>query len=151
MIFLIIIGAKIFGIVLTLTQVTQNFVNFATSLETSPYVVLALILLVYIAVGCVMDQVATLILTVPITVPVIVALGFDPIWFGVIVVVTAEIGMITPPVGLNAFIVARVANRPLVDVFIGLWPHVLAHLFVILLLCIFPQLVLWLPQTSFIK
>ena len=70
----------------------------------------------------------------------VTALGFDPIWFGVIVVVTAEIGMITPPLGLNAFIVSRYANRPLGEVFSGLWPHIIAHLVVIVILCAFPQL-----------
>jgi TRAP-type C4-dicarboxylate transport system permease large subunit len=98
-----------------------------------------------------MDQVAILILTVPITVPIVTALGFDPIWFGVLVVVTAEIGMITPPLGLNAFIVARYANQPLTRVFAGLWPHIVAHLLVIIVLCLFPQLVLWLPATGAVR
>lgn len=148
MILLIVVGAKIFGVVLTLTQVTQGFVAFATSLDTSPYVILAMIIMVYLVLGCFMDQVAAMILTVPITAPVVVALGFDPIWFGVIVVVTAEIGMITPPLGLNAFIVARYAKRPLSEVFSGLWPHIIAHLLVLALLCAFPQIVLWLPSTA---
>jgi C4-dicarboxylate transporter DctM subunit len=148
MILLIVVGAKIFGVVLTLTQVTQSFVSFATSLDTSPYVVLTLIIAVYIVLGCFLDQVATMILSVPITAPVVVALGFDPIWFGVIVVVTAEIGMITPPLGLNAFIVSRYAHRPLSEVFGGLWPHILAQFIVLAILCAFPQIALWLPSTA---
>ncbi|MGF7158849.1 tripartite ATP-independent transporter DctM subunit [Rhodoligotrophos appendicifer] len=148
MILLIVVGAKIFGVVLTLTQITQTFVATVSGWDTSPYVVLSMIILVYLIMGCFMDQVATLILTVPITVPVILALGFDPVWFGVIVVVTAEIGMITPPLGLNAFIVSRYAKRPLGEVFSGLWPHIIAHLIVIAVLVIFPQLVMWLPNTT---
>jgi tripartite ATP-independent transporter DctM subunit len=151
MILLIVVGASIFGVFLTLTQLTQNFVGFATSFQTSPYVVLALVIAVYLVLGCFMDQVAILILTVPITVPIVTALGFDPIWFGVLVVVTAEIGMITPPLGLNAFIVARYANQPLTRVFAGLWPHIVAHLLVIIVLCLFPQLVLWLPATGAVR
>lgn len=148
MILLIVVGAHVFGIVLTLTQATQHFVAYAQSLDTSPYVILALILAVFIILGCFMDQVAILILAVPITAPVVIALGFDPIWFGVVVVVTAEIGMITPPLGLNAFIVSRYSGQPLLDVFRGVWPHILAHVAVIILLVVFPQLALWLPSTA---
>jgi TRAP-type C4-dicarboxylate transport system permease large subunit len=78
--------------------------------------------------------------------PLIVSLGYDPIWFGVIVIVTAEVGLITPPVGLNCFIVARYARRPVAEVFYGALPHVIAHLLVIALLTVFPAIVLWLPN-----
>jgi TRAP-type C4-dicarboxylate transport system permease large subunit len=69
------------------------------------------------------------------------------VWFGVLVVVTAEVGMVTPPVGLNVFVVARYTGRPLAEVFLGVAPHVAAHLLLIALFCLFPQLVLWLPRT----
>ncbi len=144
MILLIVVGAKIFGVVSTLTQVTQN--RALRDASTHPPRGLSLIIAVYIVLGCFMDQVATMILTVPITAPGGTALGFDPVWFGVIVVVTAEIGMVTPPVGLNAFIVSRTSSVPLAQVFSGLWPHIIAHLIVIVILCAFPQLVLWLPK-----
>lgn len=147
MIFLIIIGAHIFGYVLTLGQITPGFVSWITTLDVSPYVVMAGIILFYMVLGCFMDQLAILILTVPVMVPAIVSLGFDPVWFGVVVVVTAEVGMITPPLGMNVFVVARYAGRPLSEIFHGVMPHVFAHIIVIAILVAFPQLVLWLPAT----
>src|SRR5882724_6079060 len=86
-------------------------------------VIIVLILCGYIVLGSFMDQIAILVLTGPIVLPLIKTLGFDPIWFGVIKIVTAEVGMITPPVGLNCFIVARYAKRPVAEVFHGTFPH----------------------------
>jgi TRAP-type C4-dicarboxylate transport system permease large subunit len=86
------------------------------------------------------------VLTVPIVLPLIKSIGFDPIWFGVIKIVTAEVGMITPPVGLNCFIVARYARRPVGEVFQGTFPHFVAHLIAIAILVAFPEIVLWLPS-----
>ena len=94
-----------------------------------------------------MDQIAILILTVPVTLPVIQVLGFDPVWFGVIVVLTAEVGMVTPPMGLNAFVVARYSRRPLEEIFRGVLPFVVAFLMLISILAVFPEIVLWLPET----
>ncbi len=100
----------------------------------------------YIVLGSFMDQIAILVLTVPIVLPLIKSLGFDPIWFGVIKIVTAEVGMITPPIGLNCFIVARYAGRPVGEVFQGTFPHFIAHLIAIAILVAFPQIILWLPS-----
>lgn len=147
MIVMIIVGAKVFGYFFTITQATQNLVEFVSHLDVSRWLVLAIILVGYLLLGCIMDQIAILILTVPVVLPVITALGFDPIWFGVVVVVLAEVGLVTPPVGLNVFVVARYAGRPLEEIFSGVWPHVVAHLVLLALLCAFPSLVLWLPST----
>src|SRR3546814_9102477 len=110
---MIIAGAHIFGYFLTLTQTTQSLVGYLSGLDVSRWVILTLILLIYLVLGCFMDQVAILVLTLPMTLPVIQALGFDPVWFGVIIVLTAEIGLVTPPLGLNVFVVARYTRRPL--------------------------------------
>ena len=99
MIVMILIGASIFGYFFTLTHVTQDLVAWVGALPTSRWVIIVLILCGYIVLGSFMDQLAILVLTVPIVIPLIKTLGFDPIWFGVIKVVTAEVGMITPPVG----------------------------------------------------
>ncbi len=147
MIFMIIMGAKIFGYFFALTQTTPAIVDYVASIETSRWAILALILLIYLILGCFMDQIAILILTVPVVLPVVISLGFDPVWFGVIVIVIAEVGLITPPVGLNAFVVSRYAGRPVEEVFAGAFPHVIAHLLLIALLVVFPGLVLWLPST----
>jgi tripartite ATP-independent transporter DctM subunit len=146
MIATIIMGAQIFGYFFALTHVTQDLVHWVGGLDTSRWVIVIGILLMYIGLGAFMDQIAILVLTVPVVIPVIISLGFDPIWFGVIKIVTAEVGMITPPVGLNCFIVARYANRPVSEVFHGIWPHFVAHIMIIAVFLIFPQLVLWLPS-----
>jgi C4-dicarboxylate transporter, DctM subunit len=147
MILLIILAAQIFGYFFALTRTTQDIVAAIGGLETSRWVILSLILLGYIVLGFFMDQIAILILTVPVALPVIQALGFDPVWFGVIVVLTAEVGMVTPPMGLNAFVVARYTRRPLEEIFRGVLPFVAAFLIMIVVLTAFPDLVLWLPET----
>jgi len=146
MIMMILVGASIFGYFFTLTHVTQDLVAWVGSLPTSRWVIITLILCGYIVLGSFMDQIAILVLTVPIVIPLIKTLGFDPIWFGVIKIVTAEVGMITPPVGLNCFIVARYANRPVAEVFQGTFPHFIAHLIAIAVLVAFPSIILWLPS-----
>src|SRR3546814_16996729 len=88
-----------------------------------------------------MDQVAILFLIVPVVLPVVMALGFDPIWFGIIVIITAEVGLVTPTVGLNVYVVSAYSKIPVKDIFIGVTPHVIAHMLVILLLAMFPALV----------
>lgn len=146
MIFMIILGAKVFGYFVTLTQTTQALVATVEALHLAPWIVLVFVLALYFVLGCIMDQVAILILTVPILLPVMKALGYDPVWFGVIVIVMAEIGLVTPPLGLNVFVVSKYAMRPLAEVFSGIWPHVVAHLFAVALMCFFPQIILWLPS-----
>jgi len=146
MIALILLAAHVFGYFFTLTQVTQSIVAWVGSIDAPPWLIMALILAGYIVLGCFMDQIAILVLTVPIVVPLITALGYDPLWFGVIVIITAEVGMVTPPVGMNCFIVARYAKRPVGEVFHGVLPHVIAHIAVIALMVAFPAIILWLPS-----
>jgi tripartite ATP-independent transporter DctM subunit len=147
MIVLIVMCAHIFSYYFTLTGFTQSLVGFISGLEVSRWVIFSLIVLLYLLLGCIMDQIAILFLTVPVVLPVIKALGFDPIWFGIIVIVTAEVGLVTPPVGLNVFVVSAYSKIPVRDAFIGVAPHVFAHLLVILMLALFPALVTWLPST----
>ncbi|MDI1274733.1 MULTISPECIES: TRAP transporter large permease [unclassified Polaromonas] len=146
MIIMIIVCAKIFGYFFTLTQATQSIVQWVGALDVSRWVVMAFILFGFLVLGCVMDQVAILILTVPIVLPLVKALGFDPVWFGVIVIVVAEVGLVTPPVGLNVFVVSRYAKRPLREIFAGVWPHVFSHLLLLIVLVAFPSIILWLPS-----
>jgi C4-dicarboxylate transporter DctM subunit len=146
MIFMILLGAHIFGYYFTLTGTTQQLVGWVGGLQVPAWLVLAIILGIILLLGCIMDQIAILVLTVPVVLPVLVKLGYDPIWFGVLMIVVGEVGMVTPPVGLNAFVVARYARRPLSEVFVGVWPHVVAHLILIAILVLFPQLITWLPS-----
>ena len=146
MILMIVLGAAIFGYFFALTQLTQDLVVWVGTLDVSRWVIISALLVGYIILGVFMDQTAILFLTVPVVIPVVKSLGFDPIWFGVIKIVTAEVGMITPPIGLNCFVVARYSGRPVSEVFAGTYPHFIAHLIVIAILTAFPSLILWLPN-----
>ena len=106
----VLIGALLFGYFLTVTQTPQKVTAFLTGLGLGRYGVLALIMLMYLVLGCLMDALAMIILTIPIIFPVIKQLGFDPIWFGVIIVMTVELGLIHPPVGMNVFVIKSVVQ-----------------------------------------
>ena len=147
MILFIILGAHVFGYFFTITRVTNDLADWVGSLPLSPLAIMIVILIGYIILGFFMDQVAILILTIPVILPIVLQIGYDPIWFGVVVVVTAEIGMVTPPLGMNVFVVARYTQRPVAELFRGVMPHVFAHLVVIAILVAFPAIVLWLPST----
>ncbi|MGQ9825410.1 MAG: TRAP transporter large permease [Desulfotomaculales bacterium] len=145
MIFTIIIGAMIFGYFLTYTRVTQNLIRFVGSLGFDRWVILTVIILIYILLGMFMDQLAILFLTVPLTFPLAVSLGFDPIWFGIIITKTAEIGLVTPPVGMNVYVAASTARVPIEVAFRGTGRLLLVEFVVLLLLVLFPSLATWLP------
>jgi TRAP-type C4-dicarboxylate transport system permease large subunit len=109
--------------------------------------VLALIMLMYLVLGCLMDAMAMIILTVPIIFPVITALGFDPIWFGVIIVMTVELGLIHPPVGMNVFVIKSVIpDVSFSTIFYGVLPFIITDLIRLVILIAFPILALWLPS-----
>lgn len=146
MIGLIIVCAQIFGFFLTLTGSTQGLISWIGSIGVSPYTVLAVLVVMYLVLGCFLDQLSILILTVPVVHPLITSLGFDAIWFGILVILLAEVGMVTPPVGMNVFVVARSNRMPVGEVFSGVTPHVIAHLLLIVVLVAFPQLIMWLPD-----
>ncbi|MEC7257099.1 MAG: TRAP transporter large permease [Pseudomonadota bacterium] len=145
MILTIIVGAHIFGYFITITRLTQDIIAHVAALEANRWVILIIILAGYVVLGMFMDQMAILVLTVPIVVPLVDSLGFDLIWFGVIFIIVAELGLVTPPLGLNCFVVSRYADRPLWQVFRGTFPHVIAHFVVIAILLAFPAITLWLP------
>jgi tripartite ATP-independent transporter DctM subunit len=146
-VFTILIGALIFGYFLTITQVPQKLTHFLTGLGLGPYGVLILILLMYLVLGCIMDAMAMIILTVPIVFPVIQALGFDPIWFGVVIVMTVELGLIHPPVGMNVFVIKSVIREvKLSTVFYGVMPFVVTDIIRLAIIISFPILSTWLPS-----
>ena len=147
MIFLIIIGAFVFSRFLALTQLTQEVSSFMVSLPVNRYVILGGVLIFFAAVGCIMEIIASMFITLPIIFPVIEALGFDPIWFGVIIVVVMEMGLITPPVGLNVFGIAGVAKDiPMSTIFRGIVPFVGTIVVGLIILIMFPQIALFLPN-----
>ncbi|WP_408011225.1 TRAP transporter large permease [Pseudalkalibacillus sp. A8] len=146
MIMTIIIGAHIFSYFLTMTQITQNLVMMIEGMEISKYIILTFIILIYLILGFFMDQIAILILTLPLTFPIIISLGFNPIWFGILVTKTVEIGLVTPPVGMNVFVATGAAGVKTTEGFKGVTWFVLMDLFILLLLILMPFLTLWLPS-----
>jgi len=147
MIFVIILGAMVLGYFLSVTRIPFELAGFVAGLPVNRYLILALILMVFLALGCVIDSMAIVLLTVPIFFPLIVQLGFDPIWFGIIVVRVTEMGLITPPVGLNVFIIKGVApDVPIGTIFRGIFPFLVADACEVVLLIALPQLALFLPS-----
>jgi tripartite ATP-independent transporter DctM subunit len=146
-VFTVLIGALLFGYFLTITQTPQKLTEFLTGLGVGHYGVLALIMLMYLVLGCLMDAMAMIILTVPIIFPLITKLGFDPIWFGVIIVMTVELGLIHPPVGMNVFVIKSVVKDvSFTTIFKGVIPFVITDLLRLVILIAFPIIALWLPN-----
>jgi C4-dicarboxylate transporter DctM subunit len=146
-VFTVLIGALLFGYFLTITQTPQRLTEFLTGLGVGRYGVLALIMLMYLVLGCLMDAMAMIILTVPIIFPVVIALGFDPIWFGIIIVMTVELGLIHPPVGMNVFVIKSVVKDvSFTTIFKGVLPFVATDIVRLIILIAFPLIALYLPQ-----
>jgi tripartite ATP-independent transporter DctM subunit len=147
MIFLIIIGANIFSSFLALTGIPMIMADAVADLALPKIVILLIMILIFVLLGCVMDCFAIMILMVPILYPIIQLLAFDPIWFGVIMVIVLEVGLITPPVGLNVFVIKGAApDVPLTTIFRGIWPFIVAAVFCIALIIVFPGIALYLPS-----
>jgi tripartite ATP-independent transporter DctM subunit len=144
----ILIGAILFGYFLAITQTPQKITAFLIALDLGAYGTLALILAFFVLAGCILDAMAMVILLVPIVFPVILGLGFDPIWFGVIIVMTVELGLITPPVGMNVFVINSIARDvSLPTIFRGVLPFIATDIVRLVLLIVFPAIVLFLPGT----
>ncbi|HZP99125.1 MAG TPA: TRAP transporter permease [Reyranella sp.] len=145
-VFTVLIGALLFGYFLTITQVPQTVTEFLTGLGIGNYGVLALIMLMYLVLGCLMDAMAMIILTVPIIFPVVTQMGFDPVWFGVIIVMTVELGLIHPPVGMNVFVIKSVVQDvSFSSIFKGVLPFIATDIVRLVILIAFPIIALWLP------
>jgi tripartite ATP-independent transporter DctM subunit len=146
MIFFILIGAALFNYFIEMTGLPRLLVQWVGTGAFAPFTVLLLVMLFYVVLGCFMDSLSMILLTVPFVFPMMAALGFDPIWFGILLVTVAEIGLITPPIGLNLFVVQGVAPElRQVTVVRGILPFFAADLVRLALLVAFPILTLWLP------
>lgn len=145
MIFCILAGAYVFTYFMALTLIPMTLAAWLGGLEFSPYLILAIILAGYLVLGCFLDATAMMVLTLPVIFPTILELGFNPIWFGVISVLMMEAGLITPPLGLNIFVIAGTAEVPMEVVFRGALAFLGAILFVVVMVTFFPEIALFLP------
>jgi tripartite ATP-independent transporter DctM subunit len=147
MIFTILVGALVFNAFLAVTTIPMELAGWVSGLALPPVSIMAIILLMYIMLGTFLDELSMILLTLPIFYPVVIRLGFDPIWFGVVIVLVVEMGMISPPVGMTMFVVKGIApDIPIETIYKGVLPFVIAVVVLMVLLVAFPQLALFLPR-----
>lgn len=144
---LILIGAMIFSNFLTLSGLPEALTGWIATLSVSPVVILLMILALYIPLGAIMEPLDTILLTIPIVFPIIMKLGFSPVWFGVLIVIISELSLITPPVAMNLYVVQGITKVPLQVVSRGVLPFLLVLVFGLIILVAFPEISLFLPRT----
>jgi tripartite ATP-independent transporter DctM subunit len=148
MVFTILIGANILGYFMTVSRIPESLSSLIVSMDLNKYLVISIICVIYIILGCLMEGMAIMVLTLPVVFPLVVQMGFDPIWFGVMVTLFIEMGLITPPVGVNVFVISGIAKEvPMYTIFRGIVPFFVAMVICMIVLIIFPQIALFLPQT----
>ena len=128
----------------------ETITRFIGGLDYRPILIIALLLIVYLILGCVMDSFAIMVITLPTVAPVILALDYDLVWWGIVMVVVVETGLITPPFGINCFVLKSVSGDvPLSTIFRGVLPFVAADFIKLALIVVFPWIIMWLPSTMF--
>ena len=143
----ILAGAMVFGHFIAIARIPLVLSGWVTMLQLPPLAIMGVIIFIYFIGGCFMDSLAMITLTVPIFYPAVTALGFDPIWFGVIIVLVVQMGVITPPVGINVYVVNGIATGvPLQTIFRGIFPFLYAIVICVVLICIFPEIATILPS-----
>jgi C4-dicarboxylate transporter, DctM subunit len=148
MIFTILIGAILFNNFLILASMPTLVSDWIGGLPLGKTAILLVIIGMYFVLGCLLDSLAMILLTIPIVFPIVSALGYDPVWFGIIIVMVVELGLITPPIGMNVFVIKGIARDvPLETIFRGVAPFIVAQVILILVLIAFPEIALWLPST----
>jgi tripartite ATP-independent transporter DctM subunit len=149
MIFTILIGAITLNNLVIFSGLANALADFVSGLDMSPATVMLIILLMYLIMGCFLDALAMILLTVPIFYPIVLDLGYDPIWFGIIVVMVVELGLITPPIGMNVFVIKGMSQSvPLVAIYKGVLPFVIGQVLLIIAVFLIPDIALWLPETA---
>ena len=150
MIMLIAAAAFYLNFVLGLMGVPQTLADFVSKMGASPGLMILLLTIFYLILGCFLDALAMIIGTIPIVFPLVTALGIDPVWFGIFLVVMAELALITPPVGMNLYVVQGIRKEGLItDVIVGTLPFLFMMLLLVVLLWLWPDIALWLPRVSF--
>jgi C4-dicarboxylate transporter, DctM subunit len=147
MLFTLIIAATIFANFVNFTTMPADLKDWIVNLKVSPLMIITAMMLIYVVLGTVMEELTMVLLTIPLFFPIVTALGFDPVWFGVLIVMIVQIGLISPPVGMNMFVINTLLPRVgLGKIFRGCWPFTVVMVAVLAMLIAFPQLSLWLPS-----
>ena len=147
MVLLLMMGVSIFIRFMAISKVPFMLGETISQLTVSPMAIFAVIVVLYLILGMFTDIIASILLTIPILYPVVISLGFDPIWFGVMVVVLIEIGLVTPPIGMDVFILSGITGTPVGTIFRGVWPFCVAGIICVVILAVFPQIALFIPGT----
>ena len=147
MVLMILMGAMVFSYFMTASELPDALVNLINNVSLSPILILIFILLIFIFLGCIFDTAALTFVVLPIIWPIIQTLGFDPIWFGILYTINAEMALITPPIGINVFVVSGVSKVPMYTVFKGILPFFIAMCVCTAIIMIFPQIALFLPNS----
>jgi tripartite ATP-independent transporter DctM subunit len=147
-IFIIIIGGMLFARFLTYTGVVADVTDYLIALQLSPSAYLLCFIIIFLILGCFIEAIAIMVMTLPVMYPVLIGVGYDPIWLGIISVKLAEISLCTPPVGLNVYVVRSASPIPITleDVFAGVWPFIILDVIVLAILIFFPEIVLFVPN-----
>jgi tripartite ATP-independent transporter DctM subunit len=144
---LIVMGSTLFSYFVVQTGIAKNIADLLARSGLGPSIVMLLIVIFYIALGCFLEGIGMVLVTVPILLPVVLANGFDPVWFGVVLVIVVEIGLIHPPVGMNLFVIrAQAPQLDIREMYLGVLPFLVAPLVLVALLIAYPQIALWLPD-----
>jgi C4-dicarboxylate transporter DctM subunit len=147
LLFVIIIGATLFAYFIVQTQLPVLLASFAQSMDLNALAVMIIIIIAYVLIGCFLEGIGMVLITVPVFLPLVVKFGYDPIWFSIIVVIVVELGLIHPPVGMNLFVIqAQVPDVKVTAIYRGILPFLIAPFVLIGLLLVFPELALWLPK-----
>ena len=149
LLYLIIMGASIFSSFIAASRAPETMVGQITALSLHPLLVILVLLIMYLILGCIFDSLAALVITLPFVMPLVLGMGYHPVWWGIVMVIIIELGLITPPIGVNVFVLYGIAgNIPMRTIFRGILPFFMAEIVCVAILVLFPDLVLWLPRMA---
>jgi tripartite ATP-independent transporter DctM subunit len=146
MLMFIFVGAQFFSYVIGTSSLAENTTNFVVNANLPPYLVIGIIMILLLVLGCFIEGITIMMLTIPIFLPLVTAIGFDPLWFGILYVTNMEMGLITPPMGINLFLARNTFNVPTGELLKGIAPFFIMLLLFLVIIAAFPQLSLWLPS-----
>jgi C4-dicarboxylate transporter DctM subunit len=152
MIYMMLIGANVLSYFVTASRLPEVTVSAIQGLQIAPLAIIAVLLVIYIVLGAIFEEVSVMLITLPFVLPMIVGFGYSPVWWGIINVIVIEIGMIAPPIGLNVFVVQSLARDiPMKTIYAGIMPFFYAEVVLLAILVAFPPLTMWLPQAMGLK